>query len=45
MAKLTISDLQTLCKSYVAAAKQAGTWTESTDNIYGALDKIGNFLN
>lgn len=44
MAKLTISDLQTLCKSYVAAAKQAGTWTESTENIYGALDKIGKMV-
>lgn len=44
MAKMTINDLQTLCKTYVAAAKQAGAWSATTDNIYGALDKIGKMV-
>lgn len=44
MAKLTISGLQTLVKTYVAAAKQAGEWTATTDNLYGALDKIGKMV-
>ena len=44
MAKMTINDLQTLCKTYVAAAKQAGAWNATTDNMYGALDKIGKMV-
>lgn len=38
---MTITDLQNFVSQYVDAAKQAGTWSESTDNIYGLLDKIG----
>lgn len=41
MAKMTISGLQTFVATYVAAAKQAGTWTGSTDNLFGLQDKIG----
>ena len=44
MAKMTISGLQTLAKTYVAAAKQAGTWTNSSDNLYKAVDKIGKMV-
>lgn len=44
MAKMTTSELQKLCKSYVAAAKQAGAWKATTDNMYGALDKIGKMV-
>ena len=44
MAKMTISGLQTLVKTYVAAAKQAGTWTNSTNNLYKAIDKIGKMV-
>ena len=38
---MTISDLSTFVATYVAAAKQAGTWSATTGNIYGLLDKIG----
>lgn len=41
MAKMTISALATFTSGYVAAAKQAGTWTASTDNFVGLLDKVG----
>lgn len=44
MAKMTISGLQTLAKTYVAAAKQAGSWTNSTNNLYKAIDKIGKMV-
>lgn len=44
MAKMTTSELQKLCKSYVAAAKQAGAWNPTTDNMYSALDKIGKMV-
>lgn len=41
MAKMTMSELQEFTKTYVAAAKQAGTWTASTDNLLKLQDKIG----
>ena len=41
MAKMTISALQTFVKNYVAAAKQAGAWAGTTDNLYQLLDKVG----
>ena len=44
MAKMTISGLQTLAKTYVAAAKQAGAWNSTTDNLYSAVDKIGKMV-
>lgn len=44
MAKMTVSGLKALAKTYVAAAKQAGTWTASTNNMYGAIDKIGKMV-
>ena len=44
MAKMTISGLQTLTQKYVAAAKQAGSWTNSSDNLYKAVDKIGKMV-
>lgn len=44
MAKLTLGELQTFVKSYVAAAKQAGTWQATTDNMVGLIDKIGKIV-
>ena len=44
MAKMTVSGLKTLADTYVAAAAQAGTWSASTENIYGAIDKIGKMV-
>ena len=44
MAKMTINGLQTLAQTYVAAAKQAGAWNASTNNMYGAIDKIGKMV-
>lgn len=41
MAKMTIAQLQAFTSSYVDAAKQAGTWSPSTNNFVGMLDKIG----
>lgn len=41
MAKMTITGLQSAMASYVAAAKQAGSWSASTNNFVGLLDKIG----
>ncbi len=44
MAKMTISDLQTFVASYVDAAKQAGTWSDSQNNFAGLVDKIGKMI-
>ena len=44
MAKMTINGLVALAKSYVAAAKQAGAWNATTDNLYTAVDKIGKMI-
>ena len=44
MAKMTISDLKTFAASYVAAAKQAGAWSATTNNLYGLIDKIGQIV-
>ena len=41
MAKMTMSELEQFTNTYVAAAKQAGTWTASTDNLLKLQDKIG----
>lgn len=41
MAKMTIDALQSFVQAYVDAAKQAGSWSGSTDNFAGLLDKIG----
>lgn len=41
MAKMTISGLKTAMATYVAAAKQAGAWSDSTANMIGLVDKIG----
>ena len=41
MAKMTISGLQSAMASYVAAAKLAGSWSATTNNFVGLLDKIG----
>ena len=39
--KMTIAQLKAFATAYVTAAKQAGSWVESRDNLYKALDKIG----
>ena len=44
MAKMTTNGLVALAKSYVAAAKQAGAWNATTDNLYTAVDKIGKMV-
>lgn len=44
MAKMTIADLKTFAASYVAAAKQAGAWSATTNNLYGLIDKIGEIV-
>ena len=44
MSKMTISDLQSAMATYVAAAKQAGAWTKSNDNLIKAIDKIGKTI-
>ena len=44
MSKMTIADLQSAMKTYVAAAKQAGAWTKSNDNLIKAIDKIGKTI-
>ena len=41
MAKMTLAGLQEFVATYVAAAKQAAAWTESTDNLLKLIDKIG----
>ena len=44
MAKMTTSGIKELAASYVAAAKQAGAWNSTTNNMYGAVDKIGKMV-
>lgn len=41
MSKMTIAALQSAMATYVAAAKQAGVWNKSNDNLIGLIDKIG----
>ncbi len=41
MAKMTLSGLQSAMASYVAAASQAASWSASSGNFIGLLDKIG----
>ena len=38
---MTIAQLQAKAKTYVDAAKQAGAWQGTTDNLFGLIDKIG----
>lgn len=42
--KMTIAGLSALAATYVKAAKQAGAWNSTTDNLYGAVDKIGKMV-
>lgn len=44
MAKMTISGLKTFMASYVAATSQAATWSATTNNLYGLIDKIGKIV-
>lgn len=44
MAKMTLTDLQTFAAGYVDASKQAGSWSGSTNNLYGLVDKIGKIV-
>lgn len=41
MAKMTSSGLKSAMATYVAAAKQAGSWSATTNNFAGLLDKVG----
>lgn len=41
MAKMTLQGLNSFVATYVDAAKQAGAWTGTTNNIFGLMDKIG----
>lgn len=44
MAKMTLSGISSAMASYVAAAKIAGSWTKTTDNMAGLIDKIGKLV-
>lgn len=44
MAKMTLADLKTQATAYVAAAKQAGDFSPTTDNLIGLVDKIGKIV-
>ena len=44
MAKMTLSGLASFVASYVDASKQAGTWSATTNNTIGLLDKIGKII-
>lgn len=44
MAKMTTAGIKALASTYVSAAKQAGSWSASTNNMYGAIDKIGKMV-
>lgn len=37
---MTLANVKTFASGYVAAAKQAGSWSASTDNFVGLQDKI-----
>lgn len=42
--KMTLKEIDAAVASYVAAAKQAGTWSASTNNLAGLLDKIAKTI-
>lgn len=44
MAKMTLTDLKTQATAYVAAAKQAGVFAATTNNLIGLVDKIGKIV-
>ena len=44
MAKMTITGLKTFMASYVAATSLAATWSATTNNLYGLIDKIGKIV-
>lgn len=41
MAKMTLAGLTEFVAQYVTAAKQAGVWADTTDNLLKLIDKIG----
>lgn len=41
MAKMTLAALTAFVAQYVTAAKQAGAWEDTTDNLLKLIDKIG----
>lgn len=44
MAKMSYEELKTFVASYVSASKIAQTWSASTDNTVGLIDKIGKII-
>lgn len=42
--KMTTAGIKALAVSYVDASKQAGAWNSTTNNMYGAVDKIGKMV-
>ena len=44
MAKMTLKEIEAAVASYVDASKQAGTWSATTNNLVGLLDKIGKIV-
>ena len=42
--KMTLNELKEFAVAYVDAAKQAGSWEASHNNLYGVLDKIGKMV-
>ena len=41
---MTLAQIKTAVANYVAASKQAGSWTETKDNIAGLIDKIAKTI-
>ena len=41
---MTLAQIKTAVASYVAASKQAGTWSASTDNLASLIDKIAKTI-
>ena len=44
MAKMTLKEIEAAVASYVDVSKQAGTWSASTNNLVGLLDKIAKTI-
>lgn len=41
---MTLEQIKNAVVNYVAASKQAGTWSETRDNLAGLIDKIAKTI-
>lgn len=41
---MTLQQIKTAVANYVAASKQAGTWSETSNNLAGLIDKIAKTI-